>query len=338
MNYKLDNNDILGLQNFLGACYFKYGEISVKKIQAEVEFCIDSYEGKLENFGILYQSEHKNLSRVYDYFNEKHKINAFSYCESHLIHKSKNSKLLDFYRVSLDAKKYTTTDEKRKELIDSFIFINRSDFDNLIKIALKCERIESQIKNFFTVLNKTKRFKFTALDEERIEKIFNRKFPHTNDFNKESLQQSLPTLKKSDYLQQESGFYYQMKIDCDILSKTNKINADNNSQAITVFFKLFNTYIQKNEQIGLKFIEVSSDNLFLNRKILRFHFENDNNFENKKVIIGNLLNYCLEHDGKTLKGSSLEKDNTSFFNSFLMHESMKKNLDNKPTKSPKIKI
>lgn len=337
MNYILTDKDIEDLNSYMEP-HFKHAELTKSIIDTVYTYFKSTNLSELKDFDILYRANHKNLIHVYDFFQKEKNINAFEYCEKHLSNKSANSHLLNFFRVNIDAKKYSSTDDNRSSIIRGFRHVNRADFDNLIKIALGCENNEIKFDSFLVALNKQKSFKLKALDEEKIYTLFTKKFPQATNENKQQVYKILPSLNKNTYLEEDSGYFYRMKIDCDILSKTNKISASNNSIAISNFFKSFNKHIKTNEQLGLKSVDVISDDMFHNKKIIGFHFHNDNDFESKKLLIGKLLNYCLENDGKTLKGGSTLKDDNNFFNSFIMHESMAKNLGDKPSNSPKTKI
>ena len=337
MTYKLTDKDIEDL-NFYMESHFKHAELTKSIVDTVYTYLKNRNLIDLKDFDILYRANHKNLIHVYNFFHKEKNINAFEYCEKHLINNSANSDLLNFFRVNIDAKKYFPTDDNRSSVIRGFRHGNRADLDNLIKIALGCENNDVRFNNFLNAISKQRSFNLSALDEEKINTLFTKKFPQATNENKEQVYKILPSLSKNIYLEEESGYFYRIKIDCDILSKTNKINVSNNSIAISNFFKSFNIHIQTNEQLGLKSVEVTSDDIFLNKKIVSFYFYNDNDFENKKVLIGKLLNYCLENDRKNLKGGSTLAEDNSFFNSFLMHESMTKKLGDKTNNSPKTKI
>ena len=337
MTYKLTDKDIEDLNSYMEP-HFKHAELTKSIIDTVYTYFKSRDFSELKDFDILYRANHKNLKYVYDFFINEKNINPFKYCEQHLTRKISNSDLLKFFRVSVDAKKYFPTDSGRSALISGYRHVNRVDMDNLFKIALGSENNEARLSNFLNVINKRKSFNLNSLDEEKINDLFIKKFPHATNDDKEKLYNLLPSLNKNIYLEEDSGYFYKMKIDCDILSKTNKLSASSNSASISHFFRAFNEHIQKNEQLGLKSVEVTSDDIFLNKKIVSFYFYNDNDFENKKVLIGELLNYCLENDGKNLKGGSTLAEDNSFFNSFLMHESMTKKLGDKTNNSPKIKI
>ena len=337
MTYKLTDKDIEDLNSYMEP-HFKHAELTKSIIDTVYTYFKSRNFSELKDFDILYRANHKNLIHVYDFFQKEKNINAFEYCEKYLSNNSANSHLLNFFRVNIDAKKYFPTDDNRSSVIRGFRHVNRADLDNLIKIALGCENNDVRFNNFLNAISKQKSFNLAALDEEKINTLFTKKFPQATNENKEQVYKILPSLNKNIYLEEDSGYFYKMKIDCDILSKTNKLSASSNSASISHFFRAFNEHIQKNEQLGLKSVEVTSDDIFLNKKIVSFYFYNDNDFENKKVLIGELLNYCLENDGKNLKGGSTLAEDNSFFNSFLMHESMTKKLGDKTNNSPKIKI
>jgi hypothetical protein len=337
MNYKLTDKDIEELNAYMEP-YFKHAELTKSIIDTVYSYFKGRNLSDIKDFDILYRGNHKNLIHVYDFFQKEKNINAFEYCEQHLSNNSANSHLLNFFRVNVDAKKYIQTDANRSALIKGCRHVNRADLDNLIKIALATENNEAKFDNFLAAISKQKSFNLNALAQEKINDLFIKKFPQATSSDKEKVYTILPSLNKNTYLEEDSGYFYKIKIDCDILSKANKISASNNSIAISNFFKAFNTHIQRNKSLDLKEVEVTSDDSFINKKTLSFNFHNDTDFENKKLLIGKLLSYCLENDGKTLNGSGMIKDDKNFFNTFLLHESMTKNLGDKPGKAPKTKI
>lgn len=341
MNYKINEDDIKNIKTILEPFDGFFFSMTIQQINGAYEVCKNSYNSDLKDFDLIYRADLKGLIHVYEYFMKERNIDLFTFCEDRIIKGRQSSSLLNFFRTGLDAKLHTISDEKISMMIDKFIYINKRDFDNLLKISLRSDDVNNKLTNFFKVLEKSKRFKFSALEEEKIETLFNKKFPkEIQDNNREKIEALLPSLKKNIYLIEETGFYYKLNLDLNILSKINRINSNTICQSFTMFFNSFKIYIKNSPQnkMKLKEVELETRNFSAENRQITFNFSSDVNFEHNKLIINKLLNHCFTPLEKALIGNIAIKNPDQFFDSFLMHEFMNQELSEKTKTTKKIKI
>ena len=296
----------------------------------------------LNKLDIIYRLDNKILIKIYDYFIDNKLCNPFLFFQEKLINNRSyayNKNRIDFLTSAIKAKQYIAEPGAISKIINHSLMANKGLMNSLIKLSLVTKNEEERTTNFLHLLNQKNSYKFDSTEKEQFKKLWDKNFSegirqkYSHEFN-----EIVPHEKNLSYIEEESGYFYSIIVDCDKLSLTNKISHSKNAETFNYFFKGFISFISKfpDNYLSIKSVELKTRDVGYskNKREVFMVFKDETQYKLHKKFIDSLVGICFSM-------SSIDIENTSknnFFASSVLNYKMTQELNSNKSVPNKNKI
>lgn len=320
-------------------------ESKSKMTPVYVQSCFNNckqFGNELKNLDIIYRAESKTLIKIYDYFINNKLCNPFLFFQDKLISSRShayNKVHIDFFTSGIKANKYIPEPGSISKIIHHSLMANKVLMNSLINLSMVTPDEEERVINFLYLIKQKISFKFDSIEKEQLKKLWDKHFSeHTRQKHSNDFFEIVPTEKDLSYIEEESGYFYSVIVDCDKLSLTNQISHSKNSETFNYFFRGFIAFISENPDnyLSIKSVELKDRDIgySIRKKEAFMVFKDETQYKLHKKFVDGLVQTCFSMSAEDLE--NIFKNN--FFSSSLLNYKMTQELNSNKSVPNKNKI